>query len=583
MKHFKFYSISIAVIILLTAWGLSVSVESVDVLKAVNGNLDLGTLGSRQIVEVGGSWQYYDSQLYEDLLATQADPAKLQPAQVEIPHIWQDHPDAGRKPYGYATYTATISGLDPGKYYAVQLNDEGIAYRLWLNGEILMGCGQVGRTRQDYQPGQSIQWTAFKPDPNGQAQLVMEIANYDSIRGGFWLAPRIGEFKTISRMVSRHILIDIFLFASMLIMGLFFFALHARSGNEGETLLLGVFSVLVAFRGLFTGYRLIVPGVPSMNWQFYSRMEFIIGFLLLPVAGFMVMALGYVKPRRFLRAVFWLLLAIAVLLPLLTPSAVYFEYYEIYKYLVLALALYILFVLLAGIRRRKEGSIAITLAFLSIIIGSVAELFIGNLPYVVGFSTFVMIAIFELVQIVTFYSIKEQKETLETEIIIDKLTSVYNRLYLEQMVSSKTLLSQPRHRSYVLFIDVNRFKQINDTYGHSIGDQVLSQVARILKQSLRDDDLIFRYGGDEFVILLYLEEHQDPRMVCERIHAGFKTPLALENLQLPVSLSIGLTEYRPEQESLYEAIQRSDEEMYKIKHGVQENSPATSAQEQVTA
>jgi len=123
----------------------------------------------------------------------------------------------------------------------------------------------------------------------------------------------------------------------------------------------------------------------------------------------------------------------------------------------------------------------------------------------------------------------------------DRLTGVANRRLMEVCISEELI----RQRRYgvpfsLLFIDCNKFKAINDTYGHDCGDKVLAYVASQLQELIRENDKCFRYAGDEFVIVLASQTLLEAEQASERLCQFFnKNPMPYQNIRLPISISCG--------------------------------------------
>ena len=118
-----------------------------------------------------------------------------------------------------------------------------------------------------------------------------------------------------------------------------------------------------------------------------------------------------------------------------------------------------------------------------------------------------------------------------------------------------------------MMLDVDHFKQINDNYGHSIGDQVLQEFAKRCKSSVRDVDLIGRYGGEELVILLPETDSDTARHVAERLRASIQEkPIKVSNQELNVTVSIGVSRKDENTLQLETLIARADQAMYIAKH-----------------
>jgi len=118
----------------------------------------------------------------------------------------------------------------------------------------------------------------------------------------------------------------------------------------------------------------------------------------------------------------------------------------------------------------------------------------------------------------------------------------------------------------LLFIDLDRFKEVNDRFGHAAGDQVLRQVARRLSECLREVDTITRYGGDEFVVLLEeIEDAREVEQVTTRMREVLAEPIAIDGGAVRVTSSIGAALYPRDGEDIPTLIQRADRAMYRAK------------------
>jgi len=134
--------------------------------------------------------------------------------------------------------------------------------------------------------------------------------------------------------------------------------------------------------------------------------------------------------------------------------------------------------------------------------------------------------------------IREQLERLAN---YDPLTGAGNRRLMEAAINDE-LIRQKRYKVpfSILFIDCNKFKKINDTYGHDCGDKVLIYVATQLKKLLRENDGCFRYAGDEFVITLASQSYDDALKASQRLVEFFNVnPMPYQDMLLPITISCG--------------------------------------------
>ncbi len=150
----------------------------------------------------------------------------------------------------------------------------------------------------------------------------------------------------------------------------------------------------------------------------------------------------------------------------------------------------------------------------------------------------------------------------------DNLTGLANRsVFIDRL--EHAILSAKRNGGClaVLFVDLDRFKHINDTHGHGVGDVALVQAARLLTSCVREVDTVARWGGDEFVILLEaMDEEHEARRVAQTLLDRFGRRMDVNGLQIDLGVSIGISMYPRDGFDATELIQRADEAMYLSKH-----------------
>lgn len=151
--------------------------------------------------------------------------------------------------------------------------------------------------------------------------------------------------------------------------------------------------------------------------------------------------------------------------------------------------------------------------------------------------------------------------------IRDQLTGLYNRHYLSEVLAKEVERAQRYdHTISFLMADINGFKEVNDRYSHTKGDQVLKDIGKILMENVREVDTVFRYGGDEFLILLP-ETGDGSQVVAKRLKKQIRSwSEETEELDFPLSISIGSSNFEPETEvDVEEKISEADRKMYEDK------------------
>ncbi|WP_134676486.1 bifunctional diguanylate cyclase/phosphodiesterase [Ectopseudomonas khazarica] len=164
-------------------------------------------------------------------------------------------------------------------------------------------------------------------------------------------------------------------------------------------------------------------------------------------------------------------------------------------------------------------------------------------------------------------SLKHAQARLDHQAHHDPLTGLPNRLLFENRLRSALDGSRANDQlGAVLFLDLDRFKQINDSLGHPVGDQLLKAIAARLKQQLRDVDTVARLGGDEFIILLPgLHQEQDAEQVAQKLLECFRAPFALDHHEFFISASIGISLYPKDGIDVATLIKNADAAMYQSK------------------
>jgi diguanylate cyclase (GGDEF)-like protein len=149
----------------------------------------------------------------------------------------------------------------------------------------------------------------------------------------------------------------------------------------------------------------------------------------------------------------------------------------------------------------------------------------------------------------------------------DSLTALLNRAALYDRVDS-WIRANPATRSpmAVVYLDLDGFKQINDSHGHGAGDKVLQHVSAHILESVRKTDLVARIGGDEFVIVLPgVSELTEARRIADLVAAAIARPLAHGGRELRIGASFGISLYPADGESTDALLKIADEDMYRVK------------------
>lgn len=150
----------------------------------------------------------------------------------------------------------------------------------------------------------------------------------------------------------------------------------------------------------------------------------------------------------------------------------------------------------------------------------------------------------------------------------DPVTGVSNRTAMDASLYQEVdLARRHKHELSIILLDIDRFKQINDTYGHIAGDTILKRVAESMSDCVRGSDIIYRYGGEEFVVVLRNTNHDGAMLLAERLRHGVETMhVNYDDFSIQVTVSAGVTSFKSG-DSVQTLLERCDEAMYQAKQG----------------
>ena len=162
---------------------------------------------------------------------------------------------------------------------------------------------------------------------------------------------------------------------------------------------------------------------------------------------------------------------------------------------------------------------------------------------------------------------KRLMDTLRESNLRDPMTGLHNRRFLEEYVETLVANSQRNSQQVsILMLDLDYFKKVNDTYGHDAGDTVIKTLAKVFRQAVRASDLVIRYGGEEFMIILQNTVERSGDEVGEKIRAAVEEmKIQVPNALLQKTLSIGIADFPTDSDTFWQAVKYADVALYKAK------------------
>ena len=162
---------------------------------------------------------------------------------------------------------------------------------------------------------------------------------------------------------------------------------------------------------------------------------------------------------------------------------------------------------------------------------------------------------------------KRLMESLKDSTLRDPMTGLNNRRFLEEYVETLVASVQRKHaHAAILMLDLDYFKMVNDTYGHDAGDAVLKALSTVLKQSVRASDMVIRYGGEEFLIILMDSQGESAEHVAETIRAAVEAlKVQVAGVVLQKTISIGISDFPTDSDTFWQAVKFADVALYQAK------------------
>jgi len=168
------------------------------------------------------------------------------------------------------------------------------------------------------------------------------------------------------------------------------------------------------------------------------------------------------------------------------------------------------------------------------------------------------ISVFMIIMLILSYILFFMYFKTRKKGFIDPLTKAYNRQYLTIFLETHALKNY-----HIMMLDLDHFKQINDNFGHDVGDIVLKTTVEVIKDNVREEDVLIRFGGEEFVLLVYKKDIQPSVTLANRIREAIKNKaLHVKSNEITMTVSIGINPYPSHAKNIEEAIKIADEQLY---------------------
>jgi diguanylate cyclase (GGDEF)-like protein len=552
----------------------SVVVEIDTVLYSQNetakkGKLDLTKvdMAASRPISLKGEWQFYWQQLVlSDSFDTDIDaPHDL----IKVPFAWNDQVILGETIHadGFATYRLRVEIAPTNGLLALSVPVIGTAYRLYVNHELVGSGGQVSSNKESAIPDYSPQIIAISA-PDGKIDIVLQVSNFHLAWGGQWFPITIAsadkQFQAQLKKLIRSITIAA-IFFTIAVLSLFQFALRTA---DILPFLLALGCICLGLREVETSHLLYITDSLSLNFNTLIRINFLTFYLAVPLV-ICYFHLSY--PDEFRKLPVIIICAIGGLFSLgtsFTEPVVFSNFMGYFQYFALGVMAYGLFMILLAAYHRRTGARIMALGSLLLFALSANDILFSLKFINTGLYAGLGLLSFALCQTyltyVRFINDSQEMKTLFVQANQDPLTLLLNRRGLMEAIGQNNIEQRQDSEHFsLMIIDFDHFKVLNDTLGHDAGDLVLAKGGKIMQSVVRKQDLVARWGGEEFVVMLPGTEENGAKILAEKLKEKLSKNLS-EKLKHNITVSIGVAQSL-EDENFSACLTRADKALYLAK------------------
>ncbi|MCQ4086363.1 7TM diverse intracellular signaling domain-containing protein [Saccharibacillus sp. JS10] len=391
-----------------------------------------------------GEWAFYWQQLLspEEL---KSDLPETDRHWINVPGSWSGEEWDGEllRGTGYGTYRLLVKLSDKDQQERLALRIPSIfhAYKLWVNGELLAEVGTVGTDQASMTPHLSTKFVFVQPRSD-TIELVMQVSNFHHHRGGITKSIDLGGSDFLTTKTNLNLAMDMFITASLLVVGLYNLLLFVLRRKDRAPLYFGIFTVLLGIRSLFNGELIFNQWVPRFPWE----MQFKIEYLILSLSGMIIMMYfdsifpNYVS--RWFRRSSQIVTSVCCLIILVTPALIYTQLLLPIGVVVVAHMIYLMIGLIRLTARGQDGTSIFLLASVITLVTVVNDFLYYNGLSLIENASPLGLLVFTIAQMILLSSrftrtaANEERIASELQVVNEKLIQM--NMNLEQTVEERT-------------------------------------------------------------------------------------------------------------------------------------------------
>lgn len=475
--------------------------------QVTNGAVDAP---AERAVRLDGLWTFTPLPLAASPRSANAPLPDGDATTLRVPGNWDKLQGAS----GSGTYELALQQLQPGKTYALQFKGIASTATIHIDSQQIGHWGAQGIS--------FIPQVYFFQATAPQAMLRVVVRNPYLSFGGLWMPVYFGPAEAVSHAALQTQFFDALLLGGVLIIALYHLGLFGFRPSDRAPLYFAVFSTLSVVKASLSGEQLLFHVLPWLDEGVGLRIAYL-STIAMPIA-FMAYLQALFPVRHYQKALYAL---IGVALPstvlsVVAPYHVLQSWFWPYQLAIVGVLAHGAFTLALAIRQRRPGSMLMFAGFVVISAATINDILYDNRVIATFYAFNIGVVVFLLLQALimggvfarAFNRVQELNETLELKVQErtqeleelsrrDPLTGLMNRRwFMETLHREWERWERYQDDFCVALVDVDHFKHINDSQGHSAGDAALQDLARLLASHLRKTDWVSRHGGEEFCVLL---------------------------------------------------------------------------------
>ncbi|MGI6778210.1 MAG: sensor histidine kinase [Acetivibrionales bacterium] len=378
-----FIAIIIANILLISGCNGKVA-EIKSTPRAVNGILDLSNWDFQKdgVIRLEGQWEFYWNQFLDP---TDFQNGKLPEitGHIDVPSTWNKYKINGEKlsGNGYATYRLLIktsNNLNNG--LGLKIPRIFTAYSLWSDGRLIASSGKISKTSEHAVPQYYPKIVMLNPSDH-IVELIVQISNFSHRSGGMLESIILGSQEDIIKSRENKLSFELFLFGTLLIMGVYHIVLYISRRNNLPPLFFGSYCLLIATRTLFVGEIFIIQLFPSLNWELQHKIQTLTFYIGVPIfIKFIKSVFPHDVPKITL-VLSQIAGAVFGLLVLFTPARIFTVFNPLYQLITAIIIGLLIFSLIMACIRKRKGSLVIASGGIFFILTAINDILFLSVPF----------------------------------------------------------------------------------------------------------------------------------------------------------------------------------------------------------